>query len=83
MEWISVKDRLPELYDFVLVLADNPGTNEPKPIAISRLKMCGWEFLHTNDMWTHGVYMDITYNIDLDDITHWMHLPSPPPKEEI
>ena len=35
MEWISVKDRLPENGEYVLVYSDNPGTGEPKPIAIA------------------------------------------------
>jgi len=79
-EWISVKDRLPYLYDFVLVFADNKGTNEPRPVAIARL-------VHEYDVWELlgnlcvGAYHDIEYSMDRWEITHWMPLP-PPPKTQ-
>ena len=74
MEWIRVKDRLPDIYDFVLVFANNIGTNEPRPIAIARIvnNLGNWYFLGTCDL---GAYMDIEYEIETNEITHWMPLP--------
>ncbi len=82
-EWISVKDRFPEKYDFVLVFANNKGTNEPKPISIARINdVFEWEFCnHRSPMPNYGAYMDIEYDMDSDDITHWMLLPKPPKDE--
>ncbi len=79
MTWIKVEDQLPELYDFVLVFADNKGSDEPKPIAIARLvnEYGLWDFLGTQPQDSVGAYMDIEYGIDSDDITHWMPLPKP------
>ncbi len=80
-KWISVKERLPDFYDYVLVLADNPGTNEPKPISIARVRIQDekWEFCEGKDPeWVYGAYMDIEYSIEKNDITHWMPLPQPP-----
>jgi len=79
MEWISVKDKLPELYDFVLVFADNQGTNEPKPFSIARWESEKWEFInHSPLMPNYGAYMEMEYNMDSEDVTHWMPLPQPP-----
>lgn len=76
-DWISVKDRLPDLYDFVLVFSDNKGSNEPRPMAIARnVNEYGvWDMLGTLDL---GAYQDIEYNMDRYDITHWMPLPKLP-----
>ncbi len=81
-QWICVEDRLPELYDYVLVFADNQGTNEPKPISIARMyNEEKWEFIAQSPcMPNYGAYMDIEYDIDSDNITHWMPLPSLPKK---
>jgi hypothetical protein len=83
MEWISVEDRLPEIYDFVLVFADKKGTNEPRPIGIARIvinhseghRYSDWELLGDVDQ---GAYQDMQYEIYSSEITHWMNLPSPP-----
>lgn len=77
MQWISVQDKLPELYDFVLVFAHNKGTNEPKPISIARIinKQNTWDMLGNLE---EGAYQDIEYSMDTTDITHWMPLPEEP-----
>ena len=79
MQWISVEDRLPDLYEFVLVLADNPRTNEPKPVAIARIVSEHeiWDLLGYLEV---GAYRDIEYSMSRFDITHWMPLPEPPKK---
>lgn len=81
MSWISIKERLPDIYDFVLVFADNQGTNEPKPISIARLLPGNgnWEFMYEYDNGSGGgVYQDIEWSIEVEDITHWMPLPKAP-----
>ena len=74
-EWIKCCDRLPELFDFVLVFADNKGTGEPKPISIARWEGDKWIFLGTLE---EGAWMDIEYSMETEDITHWMKFPSLP-----
>lgn len=77
--WISVKDRLPEPYDFVLVFADNEGTGEPRPMSIARWEKGSWGFVNNTPlMCNQGAWMDIEYDMDSDDVTHWMPLPLPP-----
>lgn len=75
-EWINVNDGLPESHDYVLVAINSQGTGEPKPINIARRIGYVWEFLGLID----GAYMDISYPMDPEDITHWMPLPAPPLK---
>ena len=76
--WISVKDKLPDEYDFVLVIAYNNGTGEPKPISIARIDDDSeWDFCNRDAcMSCYGAWMDIEYIMHVDDITHWMPLPS-------
>jgi len=83
MNWIKCRDKLPDLYVFVLVLADNQGTGEPKPISIARLDDDkNWEFCNKAPcMPNYGAWMDIEYPLDQDDITHWTKLPAVPKEE--
>ncbi len=81
MEWVSINDKLPEPYDFVLVFAHTKGTNEPKPISLARLIPGGtnWQFLSEyKDGSGAGVYQDLEWPVEREDITHWMSLPKPP-----
>jgi len=79
MNWIDVNNQLPDLYEFVLVFADNQGSNEPKPVSLARLlpgKM-NWQFMcEYNDTSGGGVYQDIEWPMEVEDITHWMPIPS-------
>ncbi len=82
MEWIDVNERLPPIYDYVLVCANNSGTNEPKPICIARHNMSKWEFINAAPLMpSYGAYMDIEYPMDSDDVTHWKPLPKLPKNE--
>lgn len=68
MEWISVKDRLPEVEGLVLVWARSRDPKSP-PIEFAWFspEMGGWE------IWPQAW---------ADSITHWIPLPAPPPKEQ-
>lgn len=73
-KWIRYNDRPPEPYDYVLVAVDSKGTGEPKPVNIARWFNGEWEFLNGS----MGAWMDISYEMDAEDITHWMELPDAP-----
>jgi hypothetical protein len=66
-EWISVKDRLPEIGVDVL-------------ISYGGLPFYHLAFLtHNGDIkWFNGNHSNTEYS--LDDVTHWMPLPKPPEK---
>jgi len=83
MKWIKCTERLPEPYTYVLVFADNPGTMEPKPMQFAIIKNKGvFEFTNAlDDEGDYGVWMDISYFMEIEDITHWMPLPALPEKE--
>jgi hypothetical protein len=83
MEWIRVQDHLPNIYDFVLVIACFKGSGEPKPISIARqLPDRSWDFLSQyedlEDEDNVGAWMDMEYSLSDSDITHWMPLPKEP-----
>jgi len=83
MEWINVNDRLPKIYDFVLVFAHTKGTDEPNPISFARLISLKpvWEFLFEyKNKSGCGVYQDLMWSVEMKDITHWMPLTPPPNK---
>ena len=65
--WVSVRDRLPEKGEYVLVYANTKYINSKK-VCIDRLedgeKTAVW-------MYTHGWF----------EVTHWMPLPEPPKEE--
>ena len=65
--WVSVRDRLPEKGEYVLVYANAKYINSKK-VCIDRLedgeKTAVW-------MYTHGWF----------EVTHWMPLPEPPKEE--
>lgn len=77
-EWISVKDRLPDMYNFVLVYAKICGTNEPCPTYIARYDGNKWRLLGEDEIVAIGAFMHMEYDLDVDDITHWMPLPEAP-----
>lgn len=65
MDWISVKDRLPEPHRMVIVYVAN---------------RAGWwnietDFLNLNGSWASNA--DSDWHI----VTHWMPLPEPPKEE--
>lgn len=64
MNWISVKDRLPENYISVLGYI-------PELFPFSQLKEC---FIGPDGEWHYAG----DYSADTAYITHWMPLPEPP-----
>ena len=69
MKWISVKDRLPEEFESVLVCNLNGITQDERDIEIA--------ILHEDKIF----YYVAPWNYDLFSIakaTHWMPLPEPP-----
>ena len=69
--WISVKDRLPENDDRVLVWENKFGTSRP-------LENGCWEFAYYDGKWEDMNLKDYENNADYILITHWMPLPPPP-----
>lgn len=74
-EWISVKDRLPDPNEKVIVYnAENDGTFFARRL-VSRFEWWDWvtkEYI--NWRWLPYGYT----NIMLESVTHWMPLPKPP-----
>jgi hypothetical protein len=85
-EWIKCSERMPELYDFVLVCANFQGTGKTKPIQIARRtfynnedsKIEYWDFCGWICSEIDGACMDLVYPMARNDITHWLPLPKPP-----
>lgn len=76
--WISVKNKLPESFEYILVCALNSGTYEPGYISIARYCEGHWEML-SNDAENNAVASgDFAWFIIAEEITHWMPLPKPP-----
>jgi hypothetical protein len=80
-EWIGVNDRLPNLYQFVLVCEVTDGTDEADPISIARWDGDEWNPIgvgNGQDSDCNAFWSDLFWGIDLQKITHWMELPKPP-----
>lgn len=75
-EWISVKDKLPESYVFVLVFEKR--IHEPSPISIARWEGISWNGLGAIDGEHNSFYSDLFWDMNWKHITHWMPLPEPP-----
>jgi hypothetical protein len=74
MKWISVKDRLPEEYECVLVFSSfNKSIAFASTLSWDDVNECCWN-LHSD-----GILSDVgSVGIDVKDITHWMELPKRP-----
>jgi hypothetical protein len=76
-EWISIKERLPPFYEYVLVYGQKKG-NEPSPMSIARQFKGCWEMLSDEDQSNAVACGDLAWGMDTDDITHWIPLPNAP-----
>lgn len=78
MEWVSVKDKLPNI-----IPNSNGGCSEEVLVWIvneERVKYTGSQkqiAYYTNDGWCYQ-YGEIMYPEDEKGVTHWMPLPEPP-----
>lgn len=70
MEWISVKDNLPEKYERVLV------TNGTEVCIHYKQSMCNFSDSMGHDLYCGGKYDDC--RIDEGEVKYWMPLPKPP-----
>ncbi len=78
-EWIKVENRFPDLYNNVLVFANNKGTGEPKPYSIAMWIGDKWEFInHSPGFPNYGAWQDMGYTMHSEHVTHWMPLPDLP-----
>jgi hypothetical protein len=69
MNWISVKDRLPNPSDFVIVCVLHPSGNGYSRVPVTaRFEDNEWTAVN----WMNGTVVD--------SVTHWMPLPNPPAK---
>lgn len=76
MEWISVKDRLPDERDTYIVYTDDTSENVSEPIWSKEVVLTA-EFDEYGWSWREGVNdYDIT-----NFVTHWMPLPEPPKED--
>lgn len=94
MKWISVKDRLPEHHDSILVCDNNKiGSNKKKCMGVAvfvdsiKMNETLWKSGYGNeavDVKKHPYYFcsqevkQHTYN----NVTHWIPLPEPPKDKE-
>jgi len=70
MNWISIKDKLPEIEKYVLVCYKNN---------VFQGYLDEWEHDNCWYIFSGSFTLDeVDYNIKLDEVTHWMPLPEPP-----
>ena len=73
--WISVNERLPELYQNVLVHYNDLHCVEPHNFAVAYRQNGTDEFIPGKHIW----HVDSSpLELDGSDVTHWMPLPEPP-----
>ena len=81
MKWIKCSERMPEIYQFVLVCDSPQGHGEPRCISIFRNNGNRWE-CPSDDPYDEtlcaATFSDMEYVIDIRKLTHWMPLPKPP-----
>ena len=80
MEWISVKDKLPIDYEYVLVCNLKEG-NEPSPISIARQYKGIWEMLNHSDQSNAIACGDLTWYMNESEIMYWIPIPKIPVKK--
>lgn len=75
MKWIKCSDRMPDLYQWVLVCDSPKGTGEPRCIDIYRWDGEKWDYI-SDDTSNSPTFSDILYC--MSEVTHWMPLPEKP-----
>lgn len=79
MEWISVKDRMPEIQVEVLAVFKNLRTPRSKDIVTTA-------YMRQNGTWSGADYGTAIEAVTFSDkghfaVTHWMPLPEPPGRD--
>ena len=70
MNWINVKDGLPELGEYVLVLFENSEKRRGRGMCVLELTIINFV--------TYWENYDGNESFSFDQVTHWMPLPGPP-----
>ena len=71
-KWISVKDRLPEDEELVLILYKN---------GAMFVGYCGKQYCDFERRWRIKTALNSTKLLNLGRVTHWMPLPEPPKED--
>ncbi len=72
MDWISVKDRMPEDQGQSILVYGILEHHQDHDIHIARFFIGVNEEQGNNQFWEYG------WSYDISDVTHWMPLPQPP-----
>lgn len=77
MSWVSIEDKLPDEYNWVLVARKGYGTGEPSAYSIASLRDKDFYFINDecgdHGVWAYGDFTSCYFNP-----THWMQLPDVP-----
>lgn len=78
-EWISVKDRLPELGTLCVISYTKPGWGRRMGVYISRYDRL-YKTFNIKDGYDEGFFGTglNTFSQKYDEVTYWMPLPEPP-----
>ena len=63
MEWISIKDELPEEYQTILAYGNLDGCYEAEP---------------NECLYTKARFMSVRHEVTIDNVSHWMPMPPAP-----
>jgi hypothetical protein len=80
-KWINVTDKTPETPDPVLAVAVPYGEQEPRVYAMC-YELSRWD---DDEDWVGGWHcaQGDGYEIPVSQVTHWMSMPMPPPREPL
>lgn len=75
MNWISVSQKMPPTYEIVLVRGEH-GEDSQEPVGIAMAQWDGKEWVLLIDIGSNAAaHRDIWWQIETEEITHWIQLP--------